>query len=50
MATENKQVSTWLPPAVAEAVDELAERDRRSVSMWIRLVIEEKVAELKAAA
>lgn len=44
MATENKQISTWLPPQVVEQVHERAAADRRTVSMWIRLLIEREVA------
>lgn len=43
MATENKQVSTWLRPDTVDAMTELARRDNRTVSMWIRLLIEERL-------
>jgi predicted DNA-binding protein len=45
VATENKQVSTWLPEDIAARVQELAAEDRRTVSMWIRLLIEARVSE-----
>lgn len=44
MATENKQTSTWLPEEILAAVVRFAAEDRRSVSMWIRLLIEKEVA------
>ena len=39
MATENEQLSTWLPPDEAQALRELAKRERRSVSQMIRLAV-----------
>jgi predicted DNA-binding protein len=50
MATENRQTSTWLPPELLEEVKVLAGLERRTVSMWIRLAVEEAVAKAKAAA
>jgi len=37
MATENKQLSTWMPPNEAEAVRALANREHRTVSQVLRL-------------
>lgn len=45
MATELKQVSAWLPEEVLEEVRKLASSDRRTVSMWLRLLVEREVTE-----
>ncbi len=51
MATENEQLSTWLPPAEAQALRALAKREQRSVSQMIRLAVLARLAlESKAAA
>lgn len=39
MATENEQLSTWLPPDEAQALRMLATAAHRSVSLMIRLII-----------
>jgi len=43
VATENVQLSTWLPPEDAEAIRELARREHRSVSQMIYLLLIERL-------
>ncbi len=44
MATENEQLSTWLPPPLAEAVRAQARLEERSVSWWLKRAAEEALA------
>ena len=50
MATENEQLSTWLPPDEAAALRELAKKERRSVSQMIREAVLALLDGQKAAA
>jgi predicted transcriptional regulator len=48
MATENEQLSTWLPPKLAEELREHARKEDRSVSWVIRRAVEQYLARTDA--
>jgi predicted transcriptional regulator len=44
-----ESIRVWVTPELRAAIEKLAERDRRSMSSWIELAIEQAVEAAEAA-